>query len=308
MVSEIESNPPMIVRLMKKRFEAGEPVFLRLGKLRYHLVELKVAMAFKGIPMRGLRGEHWVGRFASMSSWAGISRRFYSDADTLWTIKKAPEGWDVQERPKVLNQVDEARRRKAPMSEPLGMKAELILKVLQREFDKERGVQVKINIFGRGLSGTLSKAVRNGDNSVTLYADLPPDPTGEVWSSVMTVTNSDFEELQLTKKDGELKLLSTNYMREEEHKDPIFLTMLRRLLNAGKTVYATAPDENGKDFRALVKDVQFDDHFNTIDIDAEIEGSTETDQFGYTQEEAEDLTLKNEGGVWRIIDRKGNYR
>ncbi len=306
MTTDIVKEPPLIVRLIKKRFEAGEKVFLRLGRLHYTLRHLWVASHDGKLPLGWNVGPYWIGEFSTAPDALKTNRRFYDDADTMWTLKYTKDGWELQKR----QQVVEARRRKVIMSEPLDMKAEFILKVIDSEFQKERGVPAKINLFGRGMSGTIIKVQRNTDNSVTFQAQLPPDPSGEIWTSVLTVTNSDFQHMRLTKQNGRLMLVSDEQVREEkEHSLPIFVTMLRRLLAKGKTVYARAwVDEKArKDVFAMVTAVHFNEDFRTIDIDVKY-GDGETDQFGYTTEEAEAIKFKDDDGVWYITDLEGNYR
>lgn len=317
-MTDIRKNPPFVVRFMLKKMEAKETIFMRLGKLLYVLRDLKHSDdpgVNNPVPVEG---DYWIGGFSVIDKGHKTYRRFYDDADGIWTIFKQPEGWELQKREvPPSQQVDEARRKKVEMAEPLDMKAELMLSIIDKEFQKERGIPTKINLFGRGLTGTLTRVQRNNDNSVSLHTQIQDSATQEIWTSIMTVTNKDFKYLRLTRENGKLELVGNasfpmdEALVERDDEEPIFVSMLRRLVDAGKSVYSTAYNhETDQTFTALIKDVHFNKHFGTMDIDVEFEGNNgpEEDQFGYTEDELAELKLKNENDTWFIVDMDGNYR
>lgn len=317
-MTDVRKNPPFVVRFMRKKLEEKETVFMRLGKLLYVLRSIAHSRDPNLRDPVHVDGDYWIGSFSVIEGGHKTFRRFYDEADGIWTIFKQPEGWELQKREvPASQQVDEARRRKMVMSEPLDMKAELLLSLIDKEFQKERGIPTSINLFGRGLSGVLTKVQRNNDNTVTLYTQIEDRATKEIWTGTMTVDNKDLAHIKLTKQDGVLKLVGSkdtafeDLREERDGNEPMFLVMLRKLLAGGKTVYATSFDQGNNPIHALVKDAHFNEHFGTVDVDVEIDGDdggVEHDQYGYTEDEVANLKFKNENDTWFIVDLDGNLR
>lgn len=227
--------------------------------------------------------------------------------DETFTLKKIDGTLTFTKRE--AKQIDEAKR-KIVMGPPLDMRAEFILGVIESQLRQGKQVPANINLFGRFLYGKIKKVQRNTDNSITFYAAMPPNDDGDEWTSLMTIDSGDFAKLRLVKRDGELQLVTPDMVKEEHtfsDEAALFVSMLQKLLRAGKTVYARAwVGKTGLVFGKIDR-VDVNDGFDTLDVHVTL-GDGMEDIFGYTLDELSDLTLRNKDGAWYIMDRRGNYR
>lgn len=276
----------MIVRMMQRVLDGGFNIFYRHANRLAHLKSLSYYAA----------DNTWDALFEDIVAEGYFEIAFGEDADADWKLVKTDDAsWELN------TSVNEGRRARQ-QEEPFGLKSQLMISILQKRLAAGDGVDVHINFFGRGISGVLQGVkVNSAGTLVTLNADV-----GEGAQTVLTLDDKEVQSLQLVRQnDGRFKLTGesrypswVNEAYSGTQEVPLFVSMLKRLLDAGKLVYVSYI-RSGEEHYAQVLSADVDNLEQGLEVTVRYSDGREG-AYLYTHTALENVTLIRNGIAWLI--------
>ena len=230
--------------------------------------------------------------------------------DNTFTLKKIDGIYTlVRKEEKPEEPIEEAKEEDEELQTELSMAGKIALRTIKKWFDDGKKVVLdKVEAAGTTASGDLAGMTDKGDDVWLFKMSWP-----EGWSAQSYIIPATFNTMKLSvqDEDGEKVLKVTTKKLKEEHKEPLVISMVKKVLRSGakiKFINANGEERYFNQLRTTTNDAGeiskykfVNQHPNTHGI---LAGEKEVQNIGRLKLKKQETKAPDGSELWHLFDTK----